>query len=328
MSDSNSIKLSELLRLAKERPLTEAEREMLQKLLATSKDSAAESTAAIEHHLEANYIASGRMRSWSKGELSGIAAAIDQKTTQRSTRYRFGSGVQRLAWGMAIFVALIGIVYIWALNSQPEIEPAIQFETEPTQTPIPTPTLQPSFQYADLQSAPVTESEQLEVDEYTLTLSQVEALWADDIYLPQQMPESWSFLGAAINTSDVAQEVLEVAFIQNTAGSEELWILSQAPAEGVQTDEPLPVIYQPLERVDEINDYEDKEVEVGATSGRGYQYEFVDRTGPLDWIVYNTVTWQQDDQLLNLTFMSEGNFPTTIVALTAEKLDVQVTSPE
>ncbi|MEM8862742.1 MAG: hypothetical protein AAGD96_30905, partial [Chloroflexota bacterium] len=286
--------------------------------------AADDGSAGIEHHLKTNYPTTGKDRSWSKKELHDIATNIDHKVAQRTKKQRSSNLFRQIAWATAAFVILIGISAIWIQNTSPTIEPAAEFAPTPTKTLQPPPTLQSNFQYANLSAAPVITPDRLEVNDYPLTIGETKAQWSYDLSLPVQMPESWIYLGSAVHTAENGQDIFEIAFIQITGSREELWILSQAPAENWLENEPLPVIYQPIERIDAINSYEDKEVEINQFSGRGFQYELVDQTGPLDWIVYNTVTWQQGDQVLTLTFPAKNNFPTTTIASMAEKLDLQL----
>ena len=315
----NQERLRELVLLADRRPLTEAETEELNVLLAAD-----EGTVVTEHFLRTTYQPTGSNRSWSSADLSQIAANIDKEVAKQSRQRRFGLRFQQMAWVTAAFVCLFGVAYFWLINSQPEFEPAIQFEVEPTQTPLPTPTLQANYQYAELLTAPVTQTTQLEVNDYSLTVPEALAQWDGELYLPSQMARSWTFLGAVVHQDKANNPIIEMAFVQKTLGREDLWILSQTLADGQPFNRPLSVVYQPLDDVNETNIYEDKLLTIEDSPAYGYQYELVDRNkNPIEWVVYNTATWQQDEQLLTLTFVARNNFPTNIVALTAEKLDLK-----
>ncbi|MFK7802364.1 MAG: hypothetical protein AB8G95_12075 [Anaerolineae bacterium] len=312
-------RLDDLLRLAKKRPLTDAETGELDQLLAAD-----EGTVASEHYLRTNYQATGQNRSWSQADLAKIAADINKEVAKQSGQMRFGMRFQQMAWAMATVVGLFGLLYLWTFNTEPQIEPSVNFEVEPTQTPLPTPTLRPNYQYVDLLTASITQPTRSELPGYTLTVLQAQEQWDDDLYLPSQMPNSWAFLGAAVHTTESGEAIFELAFMQKTGAREDLWMLSQTSAENRSIDPPMQIIYQPLEQVDEINTYEDKEVEIGEIIGRGYQYEWVDRRNPIDWIVYNTVTWQQAGQTFTLTYPAKNNFPSTSIAFTAEKLGLNL----
>lgn len=337
MNQEQSEQLKALLRLADVRPLTEAEIDTLRNLLA--KD---DGTAAVSHQLEIYYPLAYRQRVWSQKELKQIAAGVDREVGRRSGRKRIYAGFQQLAWGMAAVMLLVGLVSLLVVNRSPQIEPAVRSTAAPTHTatplptltptvtatPLPTPTLQPDFQYADLLSAPITSTTVLDVDTYTLTVQQAQAEWDGALFLPVQMPDRWEFLGANVYQGESAGSletapIFEVAFRQKTSSRDQLWVLSQTPADDLEANDPLPVSYQPLAQISETNSYEDTEVNIGQIPARGYQYEDVDQESTPVWIVYNTVTWVQDGQRLTLTYVLPNLYPTTLVASMGERLDIQ-----
>lgn len=330
MTDEQRTQRQALLRLAKTRPLTDEEKEMFQELLQADQGS-----AAAEQHLQDHYRATGRSRTWSKQELRAVAREIEKKSGRQPRHGRWQKNVQRLSWAAAMFVAAIGLLWVWAPVSDPVIEPAVSVSEllptltptpEPTPIPEPTPTLNARHKYVDLSDEAPAEVFTLSLDDYSLSFEEATAEFDGALYVPNQMPEIWGFVGAAVTQqTSTGQPIIELAFIQRIGGRESLWILAQAPAVGLDVTEPLSITYQPLAVVDEINSYEDQTVEIGDYSGRGYQYEFVDRTNPpLSWQVYNTVTWVQDGQLLTLAIINEGNFPTNTVATMGANLSLEL----
>jgi hypothetical protein len=320
MSNFSSPKLDELLRLAEQRPLTQAEQAMLRELLSHEDGRLA---ASAHEQLRIHYTPTGQNRQRSPDELSHIAAQIDQQVARRARRHRLQTGLKQVVWAGTAVILLILFLLTWPFFTPPPIEPAVQTSptatSTPTPTPLPTPTLRPNYTYVDLLNTAVNTSPLFLDDLYTSTVTQVHAQWQDDLYLPTQMSQSWRFIGATIHQD---APVFELAFAQTGTGL--AWILSQAPIQGRALTPPLPVSYQPLPRIDQTNVYDDQEITVGNLPAYAYQYEPVYREGNLvDWVVYNTVTWQMEGQLFTLTLPAEQRISTAVIATTAHNLQLQ-----
>jgi hypothetical protein len=323
MSDFSFEQLQELLRVAEKRPLTEAEQAMLRELLAQEEGQLA---ASAHQHLQTHYVADGQERRWSAQEMREVTAIINQKASQRVHYQRRQNRVRQIAWVTAAVAILIGFLLLESLFSQPVIEPAIQpsptATTTPTATPEPTPTLRPGYVYTNLMTAVVQNTDVYTRDLYSLTVPEAAAQWDSDLYLPSQMPDTWTFVGAAV---DEANGVLELAFVQTAVTGDTGWVLSQAPTVGRDIATPLPVSYQPLPRIDDTNVYEDRETAVGPFTVHAYQYEYVyHENGQTTWTVYNTVTWQQVAQLLTLTMIDDNLRGTIPIAAAADGLQMRL----
>jgi hypothetical protein len=323
-----SDQLNALLRLAEKRPLSETEEAMLRNLLADEDNRIA---ASADQHLRTNYVATGQERQWQPQELAQIAGQVEQQAKRRARRQRVQHGTRRIAWAVAVFIGVFGLLVLWSQFSRPAIEPAAPLTLTPTATstmtpsptPEPTPTLVAGYRYADLSIAPAHSFDILSGDTYSQTITEIAEAWHDNLYLPNQIPENWSFAGATIHDED---EVLELAFV---ADESVLWILSQAASEERPLTAPLPVTYQPLIRVDETLYHEDRAITVGELPAHAYQYEYVYREGnAVAWEIYNTVTWQIDEQLFTLTHVSQRLEPSSQTALKAHNLALQLYEPD
>lgn len=320
MSNFSSPELDRLLRLAEQRPLTQAEQAMLRELLNHEDGRLA---ASAHEQLRLHYAPTGQNRQWSPDELSHIAAQIDQQVARRARHHRLQSGFKQVVWVGTAVVLLILFLFSWPLFSPRRIEPAAQTSptatSTPTPTPLATPTLRPNYMYVDLLNTAVDSSSLFLDNLYTSTVAGAQAQWRDALYLPTQMSESWRFIGATIHQDG---PVFEVAFAQT--GSSLAWVLSQTPVQGRALTPPLPVSYQPLPRIDQTNVYDDQEISVGSLPAYAYQYEFVYREGNVvDWVVYNSVTWQMEGQLFTLTLPAEQLFSTAVIATVADNLQLQ-----
>ena len=106
------------------------------------------------------------------------------------------------------------------------------------------------------------------------------------------------------------------------------FILAQSSAENRDITPPLPVIYQPLPRVDVTTVYDDEATTVGEFPAHAYQYENVlrDETNPTSkdaaWVVYNTITWQQEEQLFTLYWIDESLVPSRTLATLANNFQL------
>ncbi len=341
MSDFSAERLNELLQVAEKRPLTPTEQAILQELLSQRN---ARQAASAHQHLQSHYVPAGQSRAWSPDELAQISATIRQTTARKTRHKRLQKNVTQLAWAAALIALLLGGIVIAPLFFEPTIEPAaVQLPVAtatatttptptptptlpPTATPQPTPTLPPNYVYATLLTDNAQRFGVYPEGLYQQTIAEINTQWGNDLYLPLQLIQSWTFAGALM---DETNNVFEIAFVQEIGNDRSTWILSQSPASGRNVTPPLPVIYQPLPRIDETNIYDDKTINVGELSGYAYQYEYVYREGDvLTWVVYNTVTWQQDEQLFTLTLATDDLYPTTLIASVAENLRLELIKTE
>lgn len=302
---SHEQKLTELLEVAEKRPLTETEKSMLQNLLA-NQDNRLSATA--EQHLRKNYIATGQDTQWSPQELSQIATNIHQQTKHHSRWQQRQYHLTHLAWVTAIVFGICGFLFLRFFATLPPTEPAAPLPptatATPSPTPLPTPTLPADYMYIDLVTASPQQPEVFQTEAYSLTITEASNQWANQFYIPQQLPDNWVFVGATLNKE---QEIIELAFMQTYFGTETIWVLSQAPAITSTLTPPLPVTYQPLPRIDNTFDYEDQASLVADQPAHAYQYEYTyeAENTTTTWTVYNTVTWQQNGQLFTLTHISK-----------------------
>ncbi|MEM7114870.1 MAG: hypothetical protein AAF614_20710 [Chloroflexota bacterium] len=320
MNDSKVKQLQELIQTAENRPLTEAEQGMLTQLLAEENGRLA---ARGQQHLQRHYQPVGQERRWSATQLTHIAANIENKRAGNAVRTRRKTQVRQFALAMSLILLLVGVFGLRPFINQLATEPAIQIPISiPSPTPLPTPTLRPNFRYANLFDEPIQINSLLPQDIYTKRVSEVAAQWDGDLYLPTQLPTSWQWIGARL-TPDT-HPLLELAFVQDSIGSDTIWIISQAPANGRALTPPLPVTYLPLPRTDETLTYDDKAIEVGNQQGWALQYEYVYREqGQTEWVVYNSVTWQQGEQLITLTLVDDNLNASSLIAALADQVYIQ-----
>ncbi|MEM7333377.1 MAG: hypothetical protein AAF490_14900 [Chloroflexota bacterium] len=314
MKSENSKRLLELLTLADNRPLTQDEQAMLRDLLNDEENRLA---ASALQHLQTHYQIDD-IKTWSADELNHIAKNIGTRVANQSQRRIRQGNLQLFAGAVAGLLIALALILTRPFQAPTPIEPAIV----PTNTavPLPTPTLRPNYIYADLLTAPT-----LDIAEYAavypLTVSEAMQLWNHGLYLPIQTLENWELIGATVNSED---DIFEIAFVQQDRGFEFVWILSQAPLNGRSPQIPLLPTYQPLPQIDSTNIYADEPIASGEFEAYAQQIEYVDNVnGRQRWIVYNTVTWQQDEQLFTLSMPSDNLGSMSLVATLADLLQMR-----
>lgn len=328
MSAFSSEQLAALLRAAESRPLTEAEQAMLEKLLATDDGKL---VASVHQHLQEYYVASGQDAQWSAEALRAISAEINTALPRQKRRNRITNIAQQFGYAAIAIAAVVGFIFSWPFIDQNGVEPVAQPTVvltptlSPTPTPQPTATLNRNYVYVSLLDVAVTTTNFLEDTEYTQPLDRVLERWDGELYLPQQMQATMSFSGARLNES---AGVLELAFVLAGPSGDMSFILAQRSAENHDLTPPLPVIYQPLARVDVTNIYDDEAIMVGEFPAYAYQYENVLRDEAsmtnknAAWVVYNTITWQQEGQLFTLNWIHDSLVPSSTLATMADNFQL------
>ncbi len=317
MKPNSSQQLADLLTLAETRPLTEAEHIMLRNLL---NDENNRLVASAHHHLQSHYQIEPE-KTLSADELNSIITSIDQSLSKKVGQKAKRRNLQTFAWATAVILIGLFFVLIRPLQSPVPLEPVIVPTNTPT--PMPTPTLRPNYVYSDLINTPIQNVAEYSAS-YPLSVSEAMSLWEQDLYLPVQTLDNWEFIGAAVNQE---VETFEIAFIQRSRGSEFFWVLTQSPSNGRSIESPLPVSYQPLSQIDVTNIYADESIRVGQIEAHAQQYELVHQIdGRAEWIVYNTVTWQIDQQLFTLSMPSDALGSMYLIATLADLLQLQIAS--
>lgn len=302
--------ITQLLDLAQIRPLSDAEQNTLNELL---DEENGRLIAAAHRHLSTHYQATGNQKILRPSELKQISAKIEQQVAQRSNISQF----KYLFWQTTKLATLMAgiLAVLWFVS------PTTQTPVEPIVPTTPRPTLPANHVYVDLlHKQPI---DTFGGDAYRQTISEALTEWNSPLLIPQHTVETWQFAGAQVNQTE---QIFEMAFSQKTLSQETVWILSQTPANESLATAPVAVTYQPLPRIDQTNFLASEEVSVGNSPAYIYKEEYVYRNenNLTEWVVYNSVTWQQDGQRLTLTLIGRSIMPSSILQPLAENLALRL----
>ena len=173
--------------------------------------------------------------SMSNRELDKVATQINQQLQSKRRTRRMMMTARSFAMATAVFIILfLGVNWLVNRNYQPE--PAAPMPPQPTV--MPTAVLANGMAYVDVTAVTPETLDQLLPDSYNQTVNQVAADVPYQLFVPTQLKENLSFVGAMTHS---ANDVVEIAFRGSSKllGGYRLWIFSQQPLTEFSKNEPL-----------------------------------------------------------------------------------------
>lgn len=254
--------------------------------------------------------------SMSDRELDAVARQINRQLQSKRRARRIVTTTRNLALATAVFIILfLGIN--WLVYRDYEPEPAAPV----VPTMAPTPVLSAGMKYVDVTAVTPEALEQITPGSYTQSIGQVAAAVEYDLYVPTQLKQDLSFVGAMVNPADNS---VDMAFRGQSKllGVHRLWILSQLPVTAGSKNEPLFPVQTNLNPKGETA----VETILNASqtitlNGLEALYEVREYVWPMsDNNIAISVSWQENGRQYTLTVLTPSDLNPDIVMDTAKGL--------
>ena len=258
----------------------------------------------------------------SERELDAAAAQINKQLQSKRRTRRIVTTTRNLALATAVFIILfLGINRLVYRDYQPE-------PVAPPSTVAPTPVLSAGMKYVEVTAVTPEALEQIAKDNYTQTIAQAAAEANYELYVPTQIKQNLSFVGAMVNPENNAVEMV-FRGQSKLFGMHRLWILSQLPAAAENKNEPL----FPVQTV--LNPKGEAAVETILTdsqtinlNGREALYEVREYTWPMNEnTLFVSVAWQENGRQYTLTVITPSDMDPDVVMDTARGLHLALLEP-
>jgi hypothetical protein len=298
-------------------PLSPAEQEQLQQYGITDEGKAYRATHA---HLTEDLPPHRPEFSLNKRQLKAVATQINKRVQSQRRSRQLVLTVRTMAAATAVLLILFFGLNWWINNNyQPEI--TAEEMVVPRPTAVPTPALAEGMQYVDLTAVAPEALEQIEPDTYNQTVIQAAANVDYDLFVPSQIQENVSYVGAMVNPDNGA---VEIAFRGSAKllGWYRLWVFSQRPLPAINKNEPLPFMLLPNEAYEivAINLIESQTFDLNGMAALYQVQQYVTAMGGTSLFV--RVAWQDNGRqyTLNISTPAKMNPDTVISAVRAYHL--------
>lgn len=303
-----------LVQKAVDEPLTEHEAEALKTYTATHEGQAYSTTHS---HLQKDLPQHLPDFSMNKRELKAVAAQINKRVKEKRRSRQIIMTVRTVATATAVLLALF-FGFGWWFNLNYEPEPALSQPSVSVPTAVPTPPLGEGMKYFDNTAVQPEQLDQLMPELFTKTINQTAEDVGYDIYVPTQLRESLSFVGAMVNPEN---DAVEIAFRGQTKifSHYRLWVLHQKPLLESAQNEPLPFAVTPVNEKEEPIAFVLTDSQTVVINGNEAIYQIKKP----EWvssgsIFYVIVAWQENGRQYTLNIATPSDLEPDSVIQTIE----------
>ena len=249
-------------------------------------------------------------------QLDAVATQINKQLQSKRRSRRIVSTTRNLALATAVFI-LIFLGINWLVYRDYDPEPAAPV----IPTIAPTPVLSAGMKYMDVTAVTPEALAEIPQESYTQTIAQVAAAVNYKLYVPTQIKQDLTFVGAMVNPADSSVEMV-FRGQSKLLGVHRLWILSQLPVSKSSKNEALfPVQTSMNTKGEEAMETILTDSQTVNLNGLEALYEVREYAWPMsENSIVVSVAWQENGRQYTLTIMTPSDMDPGMVMDTARGL--------